>query len=174
MTEAKALIVPEHHWLQWPFPNVWLGVSVENQKRADERIPHLLRVPAAVRFLSCEPLLEAVDVGGFARTLGAGFAHKWVIGGAESGAGARPSEIRWFRTLRDQCKGAGIPFFFKQAGSRVIWDGWSPPGGHWPSGTEHHDTGLGHFLVKLKSKKGGYMEEWPADLRVREFPRSTP
>jgi hypothetical protein len=64
-----------------------------------------------------------------------------------------------------------VPFFFKQAGSHVAWNGWSPPGGWWPKGTLIDDTGRGHFLVRLKAKKGGELEELPEDLRVREFPR---
>lgn len=122
----------------WPLPNVWLGVSVENQAAADERIPELLATPAAVRFLSCEPLLgpvrlddgqhgwlsctskaegpseasccEAFDVNGWHY-----HGVDWVIAGCESGPGARPAEVGWYRSLRDQCAAAGVPFFLKQA-----------------------------------------------------------
>ena len=111
----------------WPLPNVWLGVSVEDQTRADERIPHLLAAPAAVRFLSCEPLLGAVDATAIRRTQGAGFMRPldgrfnridWVICGGESGPNARPMDPAWARSLRDQCVAARVPFFFKQ------WGGW--------------------------------------------------
>ncbi len=90
-------------------PNVWLGVSVEDQQRADERIPLLLQTPAAVRFLSVEPLLgpiEFSDVNGI----------HWIIVGGESGAGARPMHPWWAQSIRDQCQAAGIAFFFKQWG----------------------------------------------------------
>jgi protein gp37 len=133
----------------WEFPllNVWLGVSVENQAAADERIPLLLQTPAAMRFLSCEPLLGAVDLScvpwpadhlhgidglnsdGFDalrlddRNSLAQLAHlDWVIAGGESGPGARPMHPDWARGLRDQCKAASVPFFFKQ------WGEWLPYG----------------------------------------------
>jgi protein gp37 len=150
--------------VDWPLPNVWLGVSVEDREHGLPRLNALRRTPAAVRMVSIEPLLEdlgQIDMEGIG----------WVIVGGESGAGARPFFIQWARDIRDQCKSAGVPFFFKQAGSHVAWDGWSPPGGWWPKGTRTEDTGRGHFLVKLKSKKGGELEELPEDLRVRDFPR---
>jgi protein gp37 len=105
----------------WPLPNVWIGVSVEDQQRADERIPELVRTPAAVRFLSCEPLLEQVTLpivhvfGNAPRPPGI----DWVICGCESGPGARPCEVAWLRVLRNQCKGADVPFFLKQARHRA-------------------------------------------------------
>lgn len=127
-----------------PLPNVWLGVSVEDQARADERVPDLLATPAAVRWLSCEPLLGPVDL-----TLdglvcddcdhcqltpqdpetglwecrrcddtgkGDEWGIDWVVVGGESGPGARPMHSDWARSLRDQCETAGVPFFFKQWG----------------------------------------------------------
>lgn len=108
--------------LRWPLPNVWLGVSAEDQRRADERIPHLLACPAAVRFVSVEPCLGPVDVSIY---LARGVieakpgdpdydALNWVICGAESGNGARPMHEDWVRSLRDQCAAAGVKFFFKQ------------------------------------------------------------
>jgi protein gp37 len=112
---------------QWPLPNVWLGVSVENQETADERIPLLLQTPAAIRFISTEPLLGAVDIWAFldgeTRNVSLAALHSprlpgldWVICGGESGPGARPMHPDWARGLRDQCKNAGVPFFFKQWG----------------------------------------------------------
>src|SRR5436853_6092201 len=92
--------------VQWPLPNVWLGVSVEDQQRADERIPHLLHTPAAVRFLSCEPLLGPIDITAIRRTQAEGFMRPldgrfnridWVICGGESGPGARPMHPDWAR-----------------------------------------------------------------------------
>jgi protein gp37 len=121
-----------------PLPNVWLGTSVEDQITADTRIPHLLRTPAAVRFLSCEPLLAAVDLkknlGGtqwMGGQRGCGQLDPsgkhyhddrcqpgidWVIAGGESGHHARPMHPDWARSLRDQCNAAQVPFFFKQWG----------------------------------------------------------
>ena len=93
--------------LSWP-SNVWMGVSVENQ-RWTTRVDDLRRVPAAVRFLSCEPLLGPLD-------LNLNGIH-WVIAGGESGPGARPMRPEWVRSLRDQCAEADVPFFFKQWGA---------------------------------------------------------
>jgi protein gp37 len=117
----------------WPLPNLHLGVSVENQETADLRIPLLLQTPASVRFISAEPLLGPVSLeelpshSGVGRHLdslsNAGCAEAdistkldWVIVGGESGAGARPMHPDWARSLRDQCRAAGVPFFFKQWG----------------------------------------------------------
>lgn len=122
----------------WPLPNVWLGVSVEDQQRADERIPPLLETPAAVRFISAEPLLGPVVLQGrhadenvtrirsflsSTRCYPSGQAYKpptldWVIAGAESGPGARPAELDWYRAVRDQCERAGVAFFLKQHAER--------------------------------------------------------
>lgn len=104
-----------------PLPNVWLGVSVENQRYADERIPLLLKTPAAVRFLSVEPLLGPVDLYRFMPWTDIRDRHfntgiDWVIAGGESGPEARPMHPDWVRSIRDQCVEAGVPFFFKQWG----------------------------------------------------------
>jgi len=109
----------------WPLPNVWLGTSIENQAAADERIPQLLKVPAAVRFLSMEPLLGAVNLSVFANDgdgpsrgtlnwMGIESSIDWVIIGGESGAGHRSMEVAWAESLRQQCRAAGVPYFFKQ------------------------------------------------------------
>lgn len=131
-------------WWRHGFPeNVWLGTSVEDQRRADERIPHLLRVPARVRFLSCEPLLGSVDLRKWLPDLNQPFDWvpdgdappgiydaltrerypdpadielHWVIVGGESGPGARPMHPAWARSLRDQCQAARVAFHFKQWG----------------------------------------------------------
>lgn len=102
----------------WPWPNVWLGTTVENQEEADRRIPMLVSVPARVRFLSCEPLLGPVNLTDF--NWDGRPPVDWVIAGGESGPHARPSHPDWFRVLRDQCVAAGVPFFFKQWGE---WGG---------------------------------------------------
>ena len=96
--------------------NVWIGTSVEDQAAADERIPHLLWIPARVRFLSMEPLLGPVDIGRF---LGESYSAIWVIVGGESGPKARPMHPAWVRSIRDQCVEAGVPFLFKQWGEYV-------------------------------------------------------
>jgi protein gp37 len=115
-----------------PLPNVWLGTSVEDQQRADERIPWLLKTPAAVRFLSCEPLLGPVACGQWLVAseeppghgpLTTGHRLHWVIAGGESGHQARPMHPEWARGLRDQCQAAGVPFFFKQWGEWRPWVG---------------------------------------------------
>lgn len=124
------------HWIKQPQANVWLGTTCEDQKRADERILHLLRVPATVRFLSCEPLLGPVDLdfwidsywdasikdlmGNKGSWVKAEAQHEralhWVIAGGESGSHARPMHPNWARGLRDQCVLAEVPFLFKQWG----------------------------------------------------------
>lgn len=111
----------------WPLSNVWLGVSVENQDAADERIPELLATPAVVRFLSCEPLLGPVDVRRWLpltdnerHLLSREAAERtrprvgWLIDGCESGKEARPALPEWFDSLEAQCRAAGVPYFHKQ------------------------------------------------------------
>src|SRR3990172_7803150 len=108
---------------QWPLPNVWMGISAEDQPTADQRIPILLRIPAAARFVSCEPLLGPMFIQGFLLDGWHKYASRlnWVIVGGESGPGARPMHPDWARGLRDQCQKAGTPFFFKQRGEWT-WD----------------------------------------------------
>lgn len=168
----------------WPLPNVWLGCSVEDQATADDRIPHLLETPAAVRWVSYEPALEKV-------VFGRGLIHKsacckacvqnqnwcpacdrysksrpdldWVVVGGESGPGAHPFDVEWARSVVGQCRAAGLPAFVKQLGARPyqlsgdgLMSNGEPPVGAW---------------LSLRDRKGGAPEEWPADLRVREFPK---
>lgn len=120
-----------------PLPNIWLGVSVEDQARANERIPALVQTPAAVRWLSAEPLLGPVDLNRVWATKSGAYCWDclrthfdpsaagcgpidWVVAGGESGPGSRSMLPAWPRALRDQCARAGVPFFFKQ------WGQWSP------------------------------------------------
>ncbi len=103
----------------WPLPNVWLGVSTENQQWADTRIPALLDTPAAVRFISAEPLLGPIDLG---FDLHPDWGLDWVIVGGESGPGARSMHPDWVRHLRNQCTASDVPFLFKQ------WGEWGPGG----------------------------------------------
>lgn len=117
----------------WPLSNVWLGVSAEDQQRANERIPCLVKTPAALRFVSCEPLLSSISLSKWLAvehiTL-AGRPHwtertgevsklDWIICGGETGPGARPMHPDWARSLRTQCRAASVPFFFKQFGAWV-------------------------------------------------------
>lgn len=118
---------------EWPLPNVWLGTSVENQARADERIPLLLQTPAAVRFVSVEPMLEKInlwphldDIAYYDGVLGSKPALNWVLCGGESGPDARPLHPDWARDLRDQCLATSVPFFLKQRGAWTWWDLGSP------------------------------------------------
>lgn len=104
----------DHRW-QWPLKNVWLGVSVENQGAANERIPLLSQTPAAIRWISAEPLLGSLDLASAIHRI------NWVVAGGESGPNARPSHPDWFRGLRHQCIEAKVPFFFKQ------WGNWGLP-----------------------------------------------
>ena len=101
-----------------PPPNVWVGTTTEDQKRADERVPRLCDIPARVRFLSMEPLLGPIDLPGDALVRPGGV--DWIIVGGESGHGARPIAPDWVRSLRDQSKEAGVAFHFKQ------WGEWAP------------------------------------------------
>lgn len=156
---------PTFDWMDgmrwWPdsaftLPNIWLGVSCEDQKTADARIPVLLETPAAVRWISAEPLLgpvriedfiwptcwhwaagykspqEALAAGAYAEKRPQGLVHadcrflNWVVVGGESGPGARPTHPDWIRSLRDQCAAARVPFFFKQWGAFMPVDTPSP------------------------------------------------
>ena len=116
---------------EWPLPNVWVGTSVERQREADERIPLLLATPAAVRFLSCEPLLGPLDLTFYLDPVLTDTVEwssqiyptvpwpvmdgiTWVIVGGESGPNYRPMNLDWARSLRDQCQAAGVSFFYKQ------------------------------------------------------------
>lgn len=134
VTMAVDLVKWIRAWLDGQPPaNVWLGATVVNQEEADRDIPKLMRVPAHVRFLSIEPMTEAVDLSPWLdiyqfdegapwsrRNVGVVSELDWVIAGGESGPEARPSHPDWFRSLRDQCAAAGVPFLFKQ------WGEWTP------------------------------------------------
>lgn len=151
----------------WPLPNVWLGVSIEDQATAAERIAPLLATPAAVRFVSAEPLLGAVELASYFTIRRFGGEDRsqwinWVIVGGESGPGARPCDVSWIRTIKEQCQANGVPVFVKQIGSKPIYRNLPPF-----DGIQFLNSGG----ERLKDKKGGDMAEWPADLRVREFPR---
>jgi len=162
----------------WPLRHVWLGVSTEDQKRADERITELLRTSATVRFVSYEPAIGPIDFYPWLLEESIRTTETildWIICGGESGPGSRPFHIAWARSVAEQCSDAGVAFFMKQLGADVRWDGISTPPNHWmPKDTE--DAGDGSWRVHLKDRKGGTMSEWPVDLRVRQYPtlRSAP
>lgn len=155
-------------WDYWPLPNVWLGVSVENQKYADERIPHLLLTPAAVRFLSVEPMLGPVDItlmnlrNGKPKMIPG---IDWVIVGGESGPDARVFDIGWARSIIRQCRDAGVACFVKQLGSKPVLDIGRPCLG----GYQVPRRPIPY--IRTKAGKGDNPAEWPLDLRVQEFPR---
>jgi len=189
--------------------NVWLGTSVEDQTRADERIPVLLSIPAKIHFLSCEPLLGPMDLTKLYFTTrpdnktglypfpGCPVDSRtklvdlldWVIVGGESGHKARPFDLAWARSLRDQCKAAGVAFFLKQLGAdargECDWphhhecppdyvddDGTLCSVSKEPGSLCHHiDDKYWPCRMKLTDKKGGNIEEWPEDLRIRELPQ---
>jgi protein gp37 len=201
---ANVLGMVPMSWLtRWP-AHVWMGTTVEDQASAERRVPELLGIPAALRFLSCEPLLEALDLtpwmpagkcawecagckrlfsgpwqercphcqkegywcgshGGNGRPNGQPIG--WAIVGGESGPGARPFDLAWARSLRDQCNAAGVPCFVKQLGAHPV---------------SSSDDDRGHvgdmnspklFRLKFRDAHGGDPSEWPEDLNVREFPR---
>lgn len=151
-----------------PLPNVWLGVSCEDQKTADERIPILLQTPSAVRWVSAEPVLGPIQITPYLEPVilhksdgGKGYragrkvlepALNWVVVGGESGPHARECRIDWIRSLVHQCREAGIPVFVKQLGSQPR-------------------SGLTNHMVYITDAKGGEPSEWPAELRRREWPR---
>jgi len=181
----KSVLAPLPHVapgaIWWPLSNVWLGVSVEDQTRADERIPDLLATPAAVRWISAEPLLGPVDLNRIHEEFDGGLGHSWesaldgkrfsiwagddedpmvpghpkldwVVVGGESGPNARPMDIQWARSLRDQCQAAGTGFLFKQFGEWV-------PAGHeadqgrsdWPA----HRWNDGAVSFRVGKKQAG-------------------
>jgi protein gp37 len=172
-------------WTRNGLPNVWLGVSVEDQKTANERIPLLLQTPAAVRWVSAEPLLDAInlhrlagDQFGWGRTdalnglyyvranaleYGCEWETKrlprldWVVVGGESGPRARETQLFDIRGIVDQCQTFNVPVFVKQLGAKVLG-----------RDCEHGRKGEACSYV---NKKGGDIDEWPEDLRIREFPR---
>jgi len=163
----------------WP-PNVWLGVSIEDQATADERIPLLLQTPAAVRFISVEPMLEQIDLcltagSEVSGAEGAARGIHWVIVGGESGPGARPFDIAWARSVIAQCREAGVACFYKQAGCNVIVrdvDDMGPDDYRaWDDVHRGEPFPPEGVRLRLRSPKGGDPSEWPEELRVREFPR---
>jgi protein gp37 len=173
-----------------PPKNIWLGVSAENQETFKKRVPLLLKTPAAVRWVSVEPMLEAVELhDGFWRTtrdhtdeyesVPLPTRLDWVVIGGESGPGARPFFLDAALEMLDECEQAGVPMFMKQFGARpYTWNA-----NRWDF--EDHvrfieprqdledsvPGGVAACEVVLRDRKGGDMEEWPSEFRVRQFPR---
>ena len=166
----------------WPLPNVWLGVSVEDQQRANERIPLLLETPAAVRFLSCEPLLGPMQLTGicsnptcfnalqYGPSWSPGTTIDWVIIGGESGPDARPCNIDWVGSIVDQCRSAGVHCFVKQLGANVEACDVIDAADHFPGPVKLVPAARPNARVLLNDSKGGNPSEWPTALRVREMP----
>ena len=162
-----------------PYRHVWLGVSVEDQATADERIPLLLQMPAALRFVSYEPALGPVNLWPWLNdpetySAGGGFIAGdgdwkgpspigWIIVGGESGPKARVFDVAWAAQTVGQCKDAGVPCFVKQLGAQPITNNDHPISGGM-------DWELGR--IPLKHPKGADPSEWPADLRVQQYPET--
>lgn len=145
----------------WPLPNVWIGATVEDQQRADERVPQLLRTPAAKRWLSVEPMLEAIDLTRITTPLAD---IDWVVCGGESAQTretTRPFDLEWARELQRQCRVAGVVFFMKQLGSRPI--------SHVKAGSDG-SVELPILVGKNSRYKWHELRHWPEDLRVQQFP----
>jgi protein gp37 len=148
--------------LGWPRKHIWIGTSVESQD-VYERVGVLVDTPAAVRFLSCEPLLGPLFIEP-EHMMGL----DWLIVGGESGPHARPMNLDWARSLVAQCRTAPVAAFVKQLGAKplgrtVVFEQTAPG---------QHSGGWAAVPIKLRDRKGGDMSEWPDDLRVREWPVS--
>jgi len=179
---GTGIIVGDAH--RWPLPDVWLGVSAEDQATLDERVPLLLDTPAAVRFVSLEPLLGPVDLrsGTVDRLTGqatwlpgvgspADRRVDWVIVGGESGPCARTCDVAWIRSVVRQGREAGVPVFVKQLGRTCRMsrgDAFQPVacGAGWNANKPGGNQGEVQFV----DLKGSDPTEWPEDLRIREWP----
>ena len=180
VSEAARAMGRSITFMSWPLPNIWLGVSCEDQKTADERIPLLLDTSAAVRFLSCEPLLGPIDMR-IATFNGADSIESlegihWVIAGGESGPGARPCDVAWVRSIVEQCKDAKVACFVKQLGAKPVardrWDMTEEQFVALDASEDGWSEADGPVVLRLRDRKGGDPSEWPEDMRVREFPQS--
>lgn len=159
--DARNWVEPE-----WPLKNVWIGTSIEDQQSLEKRLPLLMCVPARVRFLSGEPLLGPLDFVEFARVNSRSILKgiHWVIVGGESGKNARPCNVDWVRGILHECTMSGVACFIKQLGSLPYTNhpGWDEP---------HEFNSVYDDVLELNDSHGGDWDEWPEDLRVREFPQ---
>lgn len=163
-----------------PFPNLHIGVTCENQKTRDERVPILLEIPAAVRFISCEPLLSFMCLNKYFwrpiietshnDPLGEVVGHEpmknkpdWVIVGCESGSNRRPCKIEWVRSIVEQCKAAGVKIFIKQL------EMWGPNRKHLYETAQQAKLHLGE--IKMKSFVTHELKDFPKDSQVRQYPK---
>lgn len=150
----------------WPLPNVWLGTSIEGNAQFG-RVEHLRKCPAPVRFLSCEPLLERVDI---TEVLATGDIH-WVIAGGESGPNARPCAMEWIEEVVEQCAEAEVPCFVKQLGATVVSEermADTLEDAQDMCGPDKKDQWL--WYAGLVNRAGADPEEWPEQFQVQEFP----
>lgn len=161
---------PGHLSFKKRFSHVWLGVSCEDQKTADERIPILIETPAAVRWISAEPLLGPLslnrwmgpfeisrdDEGNDLGSAQGGSDLDWVVVGGESGPGARPMHPQWARSLRDQCAAAGVPYFFKQWGEHLCVEDRFSEGVRWVSDNSLYEELAMDRNVKLNNRTFAY------------------
>lgn len=159
---------------EWPLPNVWFGVSCEDQKRMDERAPILMECPAAVHFISAEPLLEDIYMSKWFAIAKGSPRIDWVIVGGESGPGARPCYTAWVESIVQQCALLDVACFVKQLGLYVVDNVGmndvivSPP----VVRGRLLDDGTCERTTKSVDGKGGDPIAWPAHLRVRQYPKA--
>lgn len=163
--EAGTQVSSDYFPPDWPLPNVWLGVSCGIQK-AKPRIDQLREIPAAIRFVSFEPLLEdlgEIDLSGI----------NWAITGGESGPQARPCNVEWIRSIGMQCQATGVAWWNKQMGANVRAHASGADGFHWPKGTMLINEPIDENVTArfaLKDRAGADPSEWPEDLRVQQMP----
>ena len=165
-----------HYWLcDWQAreiapKNIWLLASVENQDAANQRVPELLKIPAVVRGLSLEPLIGPVNIGLLRSPAGGRGYIDWLILGGESGPGAQACNVSWIDSLISQGKAAGVATLVKQLGSNCVTDNANLH--DWPEDATliGQGEGFASARVKFKHSKGGDWNEWPEELRVRQFP----
>lgn len=163
----------------FPLPNVWLGVSAENQKYWNERVPDLIKTPAAVRFVSAEPLLDSIDISSFVSDHPRSANEprlNWIIVGGESGPKSRPCNVHGIRRIMEQCRAEQVAVFVKQLGATPYdYAPYVDGDPHFAGWTLVHinDDKFWSKYYQLKDRKGGDMSEWPEEFRVRQMPEVT-
>jgi protein gp37 len=177
--DSEGLVLRSGYGMQ--LPNVWVGVSAEDQKAANERIPILLETPAAVRWVSIEPMIGPVTFlwakwqSGFKETLEGLLVRDhldglrsldWIVVGGESGPNARPMEAEWVRKIKYECEEAGTPLFVKQLGAAYS----DPADGIAGASLKIPEEAIDLLKRRLKHRSGADMEAWPEDLKIRKWP----